>query len=221
MTALEAVLFDMDGTLCDTEPSWIAAEFAMANRYGATWTRADAIRLIGQNLPTAGAVIKERMGLDLTPDAVVDELLDGVIEALLTDGPVWRPGAVELLVACNAGGVPTALVTMSYARFVDAVLKDLPAGWFDIVVTGDQVARGKPDPAPYLVAADLLDVDPTGCVAIEDSIPGTASAEAAGCTVVVVPHHVAIPASPSRVVVRSLVDIGVEDLEAFLAAARD
>ncbi len=218
MSDLQAVLFDLDGTLCDTEHSWVAAEFSMAKTYGATWTREDALGLIGQDLLTAGAEIKERMRLEMSAADIVDELLDSVMASLAADGVSWLPGAVELLCACNDAAVPTALVTMSYARFAHAVLASLPAGRFDVVVTGDQVRAGKPAPDAYLKAAGLLGVDPVRCVALEDSVPGAASAEAAGCTVVVVPHHVETPTGPARVVVRSLSDVILPDLRDFLAA---
>jgi HAD superfamily hydrolase (TIGR01509 family) len=128
---------------------------------------------------------------------IVERLLDGVIERVLGRVP-WQPGAVDLLAELNAAGVPCALVTMSYARFVAPVLEALPAGSFAAVVTGDAVSAGKPHPEPYLTAAAILGVDPRACLAIEDSDTGATSAAAAGCTVLVVPNHVSVPAGERR-----------------------
>jgi beta-phosphoglucomutase-like phosphatase (HAD superfamily) len=101
---------------------------------------------------------------------------------------------------------------MSYERFVSPILARLPAGSFRAVVTGDAVTRGKPDPEPYETAARLLAVDPRACVAIEDSDPGATSAAVAGCTVLVVPHHVAVPTGPGRAFRETLVGVTVADL---------
>jgi HAD superfamily hydrolase (TIGR01509 family) len=212
------VLFDMDGTLCETEPAWMECERAMAQAYGAAWTREDGLALVGNDLIASGHYIKQRMSLPQTAEEVVDELVDRVVARVVEEGVTWRPGAIELLMACNEAGLPTALVTMSYDRFATAVVKALPAGRFDAVVTGDAVARGKPEPDAYLLAAELLGVAPQDTLAIEDSPAGAASAEAAGCVVVVVPNHVAVPASPARVVVPTLSGVRPDDLQRWYAA---
>jgi HAD superfamily hydrolase (TIGR01509 family) len=214
---LAAVLFDMDGTLCETEPAWMNAERAMAEAYGASWTREDGLALVGNNLIDSGVYIKRRMNLPQSPAAVVEELVDRVVVELAERDIEWRPGAVELLTACNRAGLPTALVTMSYDRFADAVIKVLPSGRFDAVVTGESVERGKPHPDAYLMAADLLGVAPAATVAIEDSPTGAASAEAAGCRVLVVPNHVDVPLTPSRVEVATLVDVDIATLKSLVS----
>ena len=111
----------------------------------------------------------------------------------------WRPGARELLAEAVAAGVPCALVTMSYQRFVDPILAELPEGTFTEVVTGDSVSQGKPHPEPYLTAAKLLGVQPEDCLAVEDSDPGTTSAVAAGCLVLVIPNHVPVSTGERRI----------------------
>jgi HAD superfamily hydrolase (TIGR01509 family) len=213
-----AVLWDFDGTLADTEPSWFAAEFALAAEHGAVWTDADARALVGFELIESGRYIHDRMGLDLAPEEIVERLLDQVV-ADVRRGISWRPGAVELLAALRADAVPCALVTMSYTRLVDAALEQLPAGSFDVLVTGDAVANGKPHPEAYLTAAERLGVDPVTCVAIEDSPAGAASAEAAGVHVLVVPHHVDVPGGPGRTLVASLAGLGVDDVAALVQRA--
>ncbi len=194
----QAVLWDMDGTLVDTEPYWIATEFALAEKYGGTWSNEHALNLVGNALLESGRYIREHMGIDRTPDEIVEELLDGVV-ALVREEVPWRPGAVELLEDLRANTVPCALVTMSWQRFVAPILEHLPADTFATIVTGDRVEFGKPHPEPYLTAASALGLDPGECVAIEDSNTGAKSAESAGCVVLCVPHHVPILEGDRRV----------------------
>lgn len=217
MSELQAVLFDMDGTLCDTEPAWMAAEFALADRYAAPWTHEDGLRLVGNDLLVSGSYIQRRMGLSLSPAEIVDELVTAVVGSVAADGVTWRPGALELLAECNDAGLPTALVTMSYRELADVVVAALPAGRFDAVVTGQDVVRGKPAPDAYLRAAELLGVETSASIAIEDSATGAASAEAAGCLVVAVPHHVDIPTRPGRVQLPTLAGLSPGDLRALAA----
>ena len=203
MARAAAVLMDMDGTLVDTEPYWIEAEYALAEQYGGTWSREHALNLVGNDLIESGRYIREHMGIDLEPSLIVEELLDRVIGSVERSVP-WRPGAVELLARLREEGVPCALVTMSYRRFVAPILAALPEGTFAHVVTGDAVLHGKPHPEPYLKAARALGVQPADCLAIEDSNTGARSAEAAGCTVLVVPNHVPVLPGDRRVFVESL-----------------
>ena len=206
-----AVLWDMDGTLVDTEPYWVEAEYALAARHGGTWSQEHALNLVGNDLIESGRYIREHMGIDLEPSLIVEELLDGVIASVERSVP-WRPGAVELLASLHDHGVPCALVTMSYRRFVAPILAALPDQTFAEVITGDAVLYGKPHPEPYLKAARGLGVDPADCLAIEDSNTGARSAEAAGCTVLVVPNHVPVLPGDRRVFAESLRGLGVEDL---------
>ena len=206
-----AVLWDLDGTLVDTEPYWIDAEYALVAEHGGTWSLEHALNLVGNDLLVSGAYIREHGGVDLEPAEIVERLLDGVIERIQDRVP-WRPGAGELLAHLRAADVPCALVTMSYARFVAPVLEALPEGSFAAVVTGDAVSVGKPHPEPYLTAAELLGVDPRDCVAIEDSGTGAASAEAAGCTVLVVPNHVEVAPGARRVFLDTLAGVGLPRL---------
>jgi HAD superfamily hydrolase (TIGR01509 family) len=210
-----AVLWDMDGTLVDTEPYWIETEFALAEEYGGSWSQAHAMNLVGSDLLDSGRYIREHMPLPLTAEEIVERLLDGVVGRVQESVP-WRPGAVELLTALGEAGVPCALVTMSYERFVAPILAQLPPETFRVIVTGDQVEFGKPHPEPYLTAAAALGVRPQDCVAIEDSNTGAKSAEAAGCTVLVVENHVPILDGPRRVFRDTLEGLSVDDLGGLL-----
>lgn len=205
----------MDGTLVDTEPYWIEAEYELADEYGGSWSREHALQLVGNDLLESGVYIREHMGIDLPPEEIVERLLDGVVHRVEREVP-WCPGARELLVALREAEVPLALVTMSYARFVAPILQHLPPETFKVIVTGDQVANGKPHPEPYLTAAAALGLEPGQCVAVEDSNTGTVSAESAGCRVLVVPNHVAVPAAPGRHFRDSLVGLSVADLAALV-----
>ena len=201
----------MDGTLVDTEPYWIEVEHALVAEHGGRWSQEHALNLVGNDLLVSGEYIREHGGVDLTPEEIVERLLDGVIERIRERVP-WRPGAVELLAHLGGAGVPCALVTMSYERFVAPVLAALPGGSFAAVVTGDAVTVGKPHPEPYLTAAALLEVEPGACLAIEDSNTGAKSAEAAGCAVLVVPNHVPVLEGERRVFLDSLEGLDLDGL---------
>lgn len=205
----------MDGTLVDTEPYWIETEFALVAEFGGSWSMEHALNLVGNDLLVSGQYIREHGGVDLPAPEIVERLLDGVIARVKERIP-WRPGVRELLAALQEADVPCALVTMSYERFVAPVLAALPPGTFAAVVTGDRVTVGKPHPEPYLKAAEALASAPASCLAIEDSNTGAMSAEAAGCTVLVVPNHVPVLDGPRRLFVDDLVGLRPIDLEALI-----
>lgn len=198
-----AVLWDMDGTLVDTEPYWIEAERELVASYGGVWSDELALRCVGNPLLVSGQIIRDNSPVDLSPGQIVDYLLARVIARMRAHVP-WQPGAQVLLEAFRAAGVPCALVTMSYASFAQVLLDSVPAGTFAAVVTGDQVSHGKPHPEPYLSAAQRLGLDPGACVAFEDSPPGVRSAAAAGVPTIAVPHVVPVPDLPGVVTVHSL-----------------
>lgn len=208
------MLWDMDGTLVDTEPYWMEVERELVEAHGGTWSAADALAVVGNELVVTAGVVRDRGEVDLPVERIVDHLLDGVVARVRGAVP-WRPGALELLSQLRAQDIRCALVTMSYEVLVAPVLAALPHGSFDVVVTGDAVSRGKPHPEPYLHAARLLGVEPEACVAIEDSNTGTRSAEAAGCLVLVVPNHVEVEPGERRVFRPTLEGIGPADLSAL------
>ena len=201
---LQAVLWDMDGTLVDSEPVWATAQIELLTGLGATWTVEDCMGLVGSDLRDAVKVWMARL-----PDGAIeaDELAErmfGEVVRSLKESVVFRPGALELLLALHQAGIPCALVSASYRVMIDAVLSHMPPEVFDVIVAGDEVVNGKPHPEPYLTAMRELDVDPAGCIVVEDSPGGTASGTAAGAFVVAVPQWVTIPAAPRRLVVESL-----------------
>lgn len=209
MRKLAAVLWDLDGTLVDTEPLWMAAENDLAASVGKVWTHDDGLELVGRDLLDSGRYLRSRLGLTLTPAEIVDELVGRMASAMRRNID-WQPGARELVDALQEAKIPQALVTMSYRPIAAPVIAAVQA--FAVVVTGDSVVQGKPHPEPYLRAASELGVDPSSCVAIEDSPTGADSATAAGCFVVAVPHYVNVEVSPRRAIVPSLAGISVDDL---------
>jgi HAD superfamily hydrolase (TIGR01509 family) len=210
-TTPAAVLWDMDGTLVDTEPYWIESEFELVAAHGGTWSHEHALNLVGNDLQVSGRYIREHSGVDLEPSEIIEELLDRVVARVARKVP-WRPGAVELLADLRSNGVRCALVTMSYRRFVAPILAVLPPDTFEVVITGDAVTQGKPHPEPYQKAAAVLGVDPAATVAIEDSNTGARSAEAAGCTVLVVQNHVPVLPGERRVFADTLAGMTTADL---------
>ena len=217
--APSAVLWDLDGTLVDTEPYWVESEFEIVAEHGGVWTHEHAMNIVGNDLLDSGRYIREHSGIDLEPAQIVEELLDRVVVRVNREVP-WRPGARELLEDLGAAGVRCALVTMSYRRFVAPILAALPPDSFEVVVTGDSVNQGKPHPEPYQKAAAILGVDPRDTIAIEDSNTGARSAEAAGCTVLVVENHVPVLPGEHRVFVDTLMGMTTADLPVPGAAAQ-
>ncbi|HEX8497543.1 MAG TPA: HAD family phosphatase [Actinomycetales bacterium] len=206
-----AILWDMDGTLVDTEPYWFDAEFALVAAHGGRWSDAHAHSLVGQDLLASAAYIRTHGPVPLEPREIVHALLDDVVSRVREHVP-WRPGAPELLAEQRAAGIPAALVTMSWRSLADTLVAALPDRTFAAVVTGDEVDRGKPDPEAYLLAARQLGLQPGDCLAIEDSVPGTASARAAGVPVLAVPLMTPLAPAPGQVLVESLAGLDLEAL---------
>ena len=220
MTDLPAAVFwDMDGTLVDTEPYWIAAEHAIVEEAGGVWSDEYAHELVGNDLMVSAQFIRDNSPVDLDPLEIIDRLLERVIVQVREHVP-WRPGALELLEALAAESVPSALVTMSWRSLADAVVGALPEGTFAAVITGDEVEHGKPHPEPYLAAARALGVEASECVAIEDSPTGVRSAVGAGVPTLAVPHVVPVPVIAGAVQAPSLRGLTPRDLRTLFDGAR-
>lgn len=220
MSNPQAVLFDMDGLLVDTEPLWTIAEVELATRLGGTWSDELKALVLGTTLPGAVHTILTWYGAPTAPadlSSTSSWLLARMAE-LLAGRVRPRAGALELAADLRAAGVPLALVSSSYRVLVDAVLGQLEVG-FDVTVAGDEVMHSKPHPEPYLRACGRLGVEPTRCVVLEDAPSGVRSAEAAGCAVVAVPSLAAVhfEPAPRRTVVTSLTEVTAAQL-ALLAA---
>lgn len=211
----DAVLFDMDGLLVDTEPQWFEAERRTVEELGGQWGKQQQVDLLGSNLEFAARYMIGHTGSRWSVSDVMDLLLENM-SAELAQGVQFRPGALDLLVALRDASVPLALVTSSVRSHVDVVLAALPADAFCDHVTGDDVRHLKPHPEPYLTALARLSVEAARCVVLEDSPAGVASAEAAGCPVVAVPSVVPIGPAPARTVVSSLVEVDLAMLSGLV-----
>jgi HAD superfamily hydrolase (TIGR01509 family) len=190
-----AVLWDMDGTLVDTEPYWLQAESDMVHGAGGVWTPEDGLQLVGSGLERSALILQSR-GVKLSVEEIVSTLTEQV-RVQIADAVPWRAGARELLLELKEACIPTALVTMSRRHMALDVVAALGFDGFDVVVAGDDVVNAKPHPEPYLAAAASLGVDIAACIALEDSEPGVASAVAAGATVFALPLHIPLPPSPA------------------------
>jgi HAD superfamily hydrolase (TIGR01509 family) len=216
---LQAVLFDMDGVLVDSEPLWFQAESAVMTRLGGSWAEGDQRLLVGGSMAVTVAHLLSRGTAAASPAQVEHWLIESMVGLLGSEALPVMPGARELVAEVAAAGLPYALVTSSERVIMDAVLAGFGAS-FPVTVCAADVARCKPDPEGYLLAAAKLAVDPRRCLVIEDSPNGVAAADAAGCVVVAVPGIVPIPAVPGRLVVTSVAELSLTRLRAEYARLR-
>ncbi|MET9439585.1 HAD family phosphatase [Streptomyces sp. NPDC006610] len=214
-SALQAVLLDMDGTLVDTEGFWWEVEAEVFASLGHTLDDSWRHVVVGGPMSRSAGFLIEATGADITL-AELTVLLNQGFEKRIDRHLPLMPGATRLLAELAAHDVPTALVSASHRRIIDRVLASLGAQHFALTVAGDEVARTKPHPDPYLVAAAGLGADPTRCAVVEDTATGVAAAEAAGCHVVAVPSVAPIAPAPRRTVVHSLEEVDLAFLRGLM-----
>lgn len=216
---MKAVLFDMDGTLVDSEKLWDVAMQQLYAKYGAVMTAEVRDSTVGGSAENVIRIVYADLGL--TPDpldmAATADWLHEITGELFDGGLPWCEGARELLESLSAAQVPMALVTNTRRALTERALATIGRGFFAASVCGDEVAQGKPHPDPYRRGAALLGLAPAQCLAIEDSVTGAASAEEAGCPVLVVPNDVVVPASARRRHVDSLSGLEVAELRRIFA----
>lgn len=211
----QAVLFDMDGLLIDSERLWFEVESEVMAWLGGTWSPAHQERLVGGSLDVAVAYMLELTGSAAPPGEIGRRMTDGMFERLSACVPLM-PGAKDLLGELREAGVRAALVSSSHRRLIEPVLEAVGREVFALSLAGDEVARTKPHPEPYVTATARLGADPRRCVVLEDSPNGVAAAEAAGCVTVAVPGVLPIPPAPGRTVVASLREVTLERLSALV-----
>lgn len=219
ITAMRAVLFDMDGTLVDSEKLWDIAMQQLYAKFGGVMTPEVRNATVGGSAESVIKLVFADLGLPPDPKemAAIADWLHEITGDLFDAGLPWCEGARELLEELAGAGVPMALVTNTRRALTERALNTIGRDYFTASVCGDEVVRGKPAPDPYRQAAALLGFDPAHCLAIEDSVTGTASAESAGCPVLVVPNDVEVPGGPRRRHITSLADVGTTELRQIFA----
>nr|WP_308292267.1 HAD family phosphatase [Prauserella halophila] len=214
-----AVLWDMDGTLVDSEKLWDVVLAEAAQQLGGQLTAEQRTALVGSNMAVTSRRLLEIAGRAVTDEAageVADRMRVRTAE-LFSGALPWQPGAREALEALRAAGVPCALVTSTERGLTELALDTIGREFFAATVCGDEVdGQNKPHPEPYLRAARLLGVDPGACAAVEDSPVGAASAEAAGCAVLVVESDVPVDRGPRRIFRPSLVGVDAGELRRLI-----
>lgn len=216
--ALQAVLFDMDGLLVDTEPLWFEIESEMMAQLGGDWSPADQAKLVGGSLQTTLDYLLGKATRPVSRERLARWMLDGMVSRLNRSRVRPRPGAFDLLAEVQTAGVPYALVTSSERVIMEGVLRATGLR-FPVTVCAEDVTRIKPDPEPYLLATKLLGADPASSVVLEDSPNGVTAAEAAGCRVIAVPNVAPVPPAPGRVIVDSLTEVSLARLAELAGGA--
>jgi HAD superfamily hydrolase (TIGR01509 family) len=184
---VQAVVFDMDGVLVDSERDWDASRRQVAEAAGGRWTPEATTDMIGMSAPEWSRYMHEELGVDATPEQINDRVVAVMLERVGSNPPLL-PGAAEA-VQQLAERWPLAVASSANRPVIEAVLRATGLDrHFNAVVSSEEVAHGKPAPDVYLAAARALDVEPAAVVAIEDSANGIRSAAAAGMTVVAFPN---------------------------------
>ncbi|QOR72275.1 HAD family phosphatase [Ruania alkalisoli] len=210
------VLFDMDGTLVDTEPHWQSAQESLAAGAGTVWSQEDFEASIGRPMERWATILRDR-GVPGSIEEIINQAVAHVSAQMRAEMP-WLPGARELLTELAAAGVPCALVTNNTRTNAELLLEVAPHGALRLAVSSDDVSAPKPDPEPYLTAATRLGIDPARSIAFEDSAAGATSAHRAGLAVWFLTGHTSDPGVPARLL-PSLDSVTTADVQAGLARA--
>jgi HAD superfamily hydrolase (TIGR01509 family) len=224
VTRVAAVIFDLDGVLVDSEIWWDEIRTGFARRHGRAWTGEDQAAVMGANSAGWARIMRERLDLDLPEPEIEQEIVDAVVARYRTEGAPRIDGAVDA-VRRIAADRPVAVASSAHGAVIEAALAATGlAEVFEVVVSSDEVAHGKPAPDVYLEAARRLGVDPTSCLVVEDSRNGVAAARAAGMTVVLVPNDSVPPAAGTAdladVVIQRLADLDPDAVERRVVAGR-
>ncbi len=218
---IAAVVFNMDGVLIESEETWSRVRAAVVARHGGAWTEQDQRNVMGDNSRQWSAYIKGTWGLPQSEDEIFREVLATMIESYERDGLVVLPGAAEAVAALGAR-YPLAVASSSPRELIRVALR--VAGFedaFRVVVSSDDVARGKPAPDVYLLAAEQLAAPADRCVAVEDSTNGIRSAVAAGMATIAVPNSAFAPdpdaVAQARLVLPSLRELTPAVVEGLAA----
>jgi HAD superfamily hydrolase (TIGR01509 family) len=199
----DAVFFDMDGLLVDSEPEWLKSESEITAAYGYQWTSQDQVACLGGPLSRVGQYMHDKCNQAETPDFFTNKLVEVQSEKMRSHTP-FMPGAYELVKDLQKNGVKTGLVSASPRIIVDAVLDNVGAELFPFSISSDDVERTKPHPDAYLKAARLTNSAIENCLVFEDSLTGVGAATSSGAWLVAVPHLVQVDESERVRVIKSL-----------------
>ena len=208
----DAVFFDMDGLLVDSEPSWLESEKQVTQTYGYQWTSDDQVACLGGPLSRIGEYMFARCDNQKSPSYFTQKLIDVQCAKLQGNTPLM-PGAMELVRQLQAEGIPTALVSASPRNIVDAVLENLGGSPFPFSISSDDVVNTKPHPDAYLLAAKKIGVDISHSLVFEDSLTGVSAARASGAWLIAVPHLVVVAESERVRTIKSLEQLSFTKLQ--------
>jgi len=207
----EAIFFDMDGLMVDSEPEWLQSELEVTAAFGYSWLEEDQVACLGGPLTKVGQYMFDKCGQQQSPQFFTQTLIDTQVARMRGNTPTM-PGAIELVRELQSHGVKTALVSASPRNIVDAVLDNLGHDLFPFSISSDDVAETKPDPECYLKAASLSDSEISNCLVFEDSITGITAAKASGAYLIGVPHLVSVAESERVRVIKSLEQLSYSKL---------
>ena len=208
----DAVFFDMDGLMVDSEPEWFKSETEVTAKFGYDWSEEDQIACLGGPLTRVGKYMHDKCKGAETPEYFTQTLIDTQALKMRGNTPTM-PGALELVRELQSRGVKTGLVSASPRNIVDAVLDNLGHDLFPFSISSDDVEKTKPNPDCYLKAAVMTDSDIQNCLVFEDSLTGMQAATSSGAYLIAVPHLVTIGESAKVRVISSLEQMSFAKLQ--------
>jgi HAD superfamily hydrolase (TIGR01509 family) len=208
----DAVFFDMDGLMVDSEPEWLLSEKEVTEPFGYTWLDADQVACLGGPLTKVGQYMFEKCGHKESPEYFTQTLIDTQVTRMRGNTPTM-PGAKELVRDLQSQGIKTGLVSASPRNIVDAVLDNLGHELFPFSISSDDVQQTKPHPESYLKAAEMSGTDISKCLIFEDSLTGMNAAIASGAYLIAVPHLVSMDESERVRVIHSLEQLSFPKLQ--------
>ena len=208
---MSAILFDMDGTIIDSEPLWLQAEIQVMAELGCHWDEQDQINCLGGPMERTEKYMQDRSG-NLKPYGYFGQRLNEVMKLKFVKDLELIPNALELITKSKEAGLKTALVTASGRELMNSALTRFPENSFDIAISRDDVANSKPHPEPYLMAAERLKVKIDECLVLEDSMTGVRAGLDAGAQVVAISHIISIANEENLRVISNLSEITFKQL---------
>jgi HAD superfamily hydrolase (TIGR01509 family) len=208
---MSAILFDMDGTIIDSEPLWLQAEIQVMAELGCHWDEQDQINCLGGPMERTEKYMQARTG-NVKPYGYFGQRLNEVMKLKFVTDLELIPNALELIRKSKEAGLKTALVTASGRELMNSALTRFPENSFDIAISRDDVANSKPHPEPYLMAAERLKVRIDECLVLEDSMTGVRAGLDSGAQVVAISHIISIASEKNLRVISNLSEITFKQL---------